>query len=75
MSAKRNNRSMFDGPNIPEGARRTTCVDCGWTYGTHSPTCSVQDEMHTESSDCWCCPTLDFMSEDGTAVYIHHKAS
>lgn len=27
--------------SMPEGARSTRCVECGWTYGTHAPECSV----------------------------------
>lgn len=29
---------------MPQGARETQCGDCGWTYGTHSPTCPSQDD-------------------------------
>lgn len=25
--------------NMPEGARRTKCVYCGWTFGTHRADC------------------------------------
>lgn len=32
---------MTDRP-MPEGARNTKCPGCGWTFGTHAPTCPHQ---------------------------------
>jgi hypothetical protein len=28
--------------NMPEGARRTRCKSCGWTFGTHAPDCDAK---------------------------------
>lgn len=28
-----------DGPRVPPGARKSTCPECGYTYGTHADTC------------------------------------
>ena len=27
--------------SMPEGARKTACPECGFTYGTHSKTCPL----------------------------------
>lgn len=32
------------------------------------------EREHTNSADCWCSPTLDYVdSETGSKVYVHHK--
>jgi hypothetical protein len=28
---------------------------------------------HTESADCWCHPTLDYVAENGNQVWVHHE--
>jgi hypothetical protein len=31
---------------------------------------------HMESRDCWCLPTLEYVSpETGVAVWVHHRPS
>lgn len=27
---------------MPDGARRSMCAACGWTYGTHAPGCTAE---------------------------------
>lgn len=56
--------------------------------GEHCSVCGVPDwcadgecpgpkkpssREHGDSPDCWHHPTLDYVSEDGAAVYVHHK--
>lgn len=31
----------FHDGGMPEGARKTQCQSCGWTFGTHAPDCSA----------------------------------
>jgi hypothetical protein len=31
--------------------------------------------VHSESPDCWCCPTLEYVAEDDSRVWVHHKPS
>jgi len=38
---------MTEKKRVPEGARRTRCPECGWTYGTHAPDCD--GESHAKS--------------------------
>lgn len=32
----------FHAGGMPEGARKTQCQSCGWTFGTHAPDCERQ---------------------------------
>lgn len=34
---------MRGAPPMPEGARRTECLECGYTYGTHARWCPEEN--------------------------------
>lgn len=35
--------------------------------------CPIHARKHVEAEDCWCCPTLDFVAENGVKVWVHHE--
>lgn len=60
---------------MPEGARRTQCPECGFTFGTHAEGCKtgngqVTDERLVELADLVLSPFFSPGPLDG--VEIHH---
>lgn len=39
---KRENDDLVHQLRMPDGARRSQCPACGWTFGTHAPDCEVK---------------------------------
>jgi len=47
------------------------CLVCGAADWMDDPVCPGR--RHIESADCWCNPTLDTVTEDGSKVWVHHE--
>lgn len=52
-------------PEVP-GYRCALCGGFGWIDKPHV-------HRHLESEHCWCIPTLDYVAENGTKVWVHHE--
>jgi len=50
------------------GHEDESSTKCRWCVTGWKPS-----DNHTLSAGCRCNPTLDYVSEDGTKVYVHHK--
>lgn len=50
------------------GHEDESSTKCRWCVTGWNPKAE-----HSASADCQCGPTLDYVAEDGTAVYVHHE--
>jgi hypothetical protein len=47
------------------------CAGAGCEYCEGRGALLVRE--HEDSEQCWCHPTLEFVAENGTKVWLHHE--